>query len=87
MTAKVAVMKGQADETKPGIFSDPLVHDTIVDTWDNEDFRFKFWKFGYDETQVEDVQGRLRHNIAFWKEILHVPSPILSALRRVTACP
>ena len=41
VTAEVAVMKGHADETKPGIFSDPVVHDTIVDTCENEDFRFK----------------------------------------------
>ena len=38
VTAEVAVMKGHADETKPGIFSDPVVHDTIVDTCENEDF-------------------------------------------------
>ena len=85
-TAEFAVMKGHADETKPelvtiqGIFSDPVVHDTIVDTCKNEDFSFKFWEFGSDEPHFEDVQGWLRHNIVFWKEVLHAPSPILDCI-------
>ena len=65
-----------------GIFSDPVVHDTIVDTCENEDFRFKFWEFGSDEPQVEDVQGRLRHNIVFWKEVLHSLSPIIDCIEK-----
>ena len=65
-----------------GIFSDPVVHDTIVDTCENEDIRFKFWEFSSDEPQVEDVQGRLRHNIVFWKEVLHSLSPIIDCIEK-----
>ena len=46
VTAEVAVMKGHADKTKSelhgqttqGIINDPVVHDTIVDTCENEGF-------------------------------------------------
>ena len=40
----------------------------------------KFWELDSSEPQVTDVQGRLRKSIAFWKEVLHAPPPILDCI-------
>ena len=58
----------------------PCVHDTIVDTCENDEFMLEF---GSDEPQVEDVQSRLKHNTEFWK-----PHPLyFTALRKAIAFP
>ena len=31
-------------------------------------------------SQITDVQGRLRKNLLFWKEVLHAPPPILNCI-------
>ena len=64
------------------ILSDPVVNYTIVDTCENEDIMSQFWEFSSDEPQVEDVQGRLRHNIVFWKEVLHSLFPIIDCIEK-----
>ena len=37
----------------------------------------KFWELDNDEPQVVDVQGRLKQDILFWKEVLRAPPPIV----------
>ena len=41
----------------------------------------KFWEVESDElVQITDVQGRLSLKLAFWREVLHAPPPVLDCI-------
>ena len=44
----------------------------------------KFWETEASglSSQITDVQGRLRQNVSFWKDILHAPAPVIRRLHR-----
>jgi len=42
----------------------------------------KFWETESSELQqITDVQGRLKENIAFWKDLLNAPPQVLDYIR------
>ena len=49
------------------------------ESWDNVGLHNleKFWEIEASVAQISDVQGRLRQNIDFWREILEAPPPII----------
>ena len=42
----------------------------------------KFWETEASglSSQITDVQGRLRQNVSFWKDILHAPAPVIDCI-------
>ena len=41
----------------------------------------KFWEIECIELdQITEVQGHLKLNIAFWREVLHAPPPVLDCI-------
>ena len=44
----------------------------------------RFWELESQESgiQMTDVQGRLRKNLAFWKDVLHAPPPVLDCINQ-----
>ena len=47
----------------------------------DSDITSKYWELeSVDTHQVFDVQGRLKHNLAFWKETLHAFPPVLDCI-------
>ena len=37
----------------------------------------RYWELEQSETQILDVQGRLKNQLSFWKEVLQAPVPII----------
>ena len=40
----------------------------------------RYWELEQNSTQVHDVQGRLKSNLIFWKEVLQAPVPIIETV-------
>ena len=44
------------------------------------DLATRFWESDSAEPQITHVQGRLKQRSVFWKDVLHVPPPILDCI-------
>ena len=40
----------------------------------------RFWETDEYSVQTLDVQGRLKKNLSFWKDVLHAPPPVLDCI-------
>ena len=40
----------------------------------------RFWETDKYSVQTLDVQGRLKKNLSFWKDVLHAPPPVLDCI-------
>ena len=40
----------------------------------------RYWELEESATQIQDVQGRLKDKLCFWKEVLHAPDPIIDCI-------
>ena len=74
------------DEYKgPGEGNDTVMLDSLDRNleepgWEND--INKFWEVEVDSpsTQITEVQGQLRKNLSFWREVLHAPNPVLECI-------
>ena len=64
----------QASASEP-VFLD--CSDSKTDHLDMHSIR-RFWELGQGEGQIQEVQGRLKANLNFWRDVLEAPVQLLS---------
>ena len=43
----------------------------------------RFWELEQDKGQIQDVQGRLKGILAFWKDVLEASGPVVECIKGV----
>ena len=41
----------------------------------------RFWELEQDGGQIQDVQGRLKYILAFWKDVLEASGPVVECIK------
>ena len=59
--------------------NDPSHIDSGIDGPETTEIQ-RYWELEQSETQILDVQGRLKNQLSFWKEVLQAPVPIIECI-------
>ena len=72
--------QGSGEGPPSSSFDNPgTVYNGASEDPDPTDFQ-RYWELEESPAQIQDVQGRLKDNLCFWKEILHAPDPIIDCV-------
>ena len=52
----------------------------LGDGGESRDLTARFWESDSADAQITHVQGHLKQNLAFWKDVLQAPPPILDCI-------
>ena len=69
------------EEGRPGPSSNDIAACTSEHAESPEPLELcRYWELEHDTNQITDVQGRLKDNVSFWREILQAPQPIVDSI-------